>query len=278
MSESTEPVQVRVDVTNPGHYFACCGLLEVAERLNPGCKGWFDLGNFRIDCELGLSDLLSCVQKFKLDGQDTNCAEADDSESEDANDDDDASLVPIVVVSPIKLHLDWWAQKSLKTWAGSMDERAIFLAMCGAIDPKSGDPMNQSQVVYEQISNHAGGRSRKPKKREPFYFDSRRGYNSNSVDVGFSSDAQKIFVHSNPVVEALSFIGLQRCRPAPTDEPRVFDYHVWSVPREIILLPAAIAGLLPDSRARCYQFENWFRTSQRKHKAFLSAKPKPTSH
>jgi hypothetical protein len=34
---------VAVDPTNPGQFFACCGLLELADRLWPGAEGWFDL-------------------------------------------------------------------------------------------------------------------------------------------------------------------------------------------------------------------------------------------
>jgi hypothetical protein len=43
------------------------------------------------------------------------------------------------------------------------------------------------------------------------------------------------------------------------------------------LTPVAAAGLLPDSAQHGFRFESWFRTGQRKHKAFLSAKPKPQS-
>jgi CRISPR-associated protein Csb3 len=45
MSETTSTISVNVDVTNPGQFFACCGLLELADRLWPGAEGWFDLSN-----------------------------------------------------------------------------------------------------------------------------------------------------------------------------------------------------------------------------------------
>ena len=32
---------VNVDPTNPGQFFACCGLLELADRLWPGAEGCF---------------------------------------------------------------------------------------------------------------------------------------------------------------------------------------------------------------------------------------------
>ena len=40
---------IHTDLTNPGHFFACCGLLELANRLWPGSTGWFEASNFRID-------------------------------------------------------------------------------------------------------------------------------------------------------------------------------------------------------------------------------------
>ena len=34
-------IRVTVDPTNPGQFFACCGLLELADRLWKGAEGWF---------------------------------------------------------------------------------------------------------------------------------------------------------------------------------------------------------------------------------------------
>jgi hypothetical protein len=57
----------------------------------------------------------------------------------------------------------------------------------------------------------------------------------------------------------------------------MFDYHTWSRPLPITLTPVAAAGLLPDCITPGFRFESWFRTGQRKHKAFLTAKPIPAS-
>ena len=54
-------IRVNVDPTNPGQFFACCGLLELADRLWPGAEGWFEKGEFCVTCEgaiVGLSALL----------------------------------------------------------------------------------------------------------------------------------------------------------------------------------------------------------------------------
>lgn len=43
MSQIPGPsVCVRVDPVNPGQFFACCGLLELADRMWGGVEGWFE--------------------------------------------------------------------------------------------------------------------------------------------------------------------------------------------------------------------------------------------
>ena len=36
-----DPIKINVDPTNPGQFFACCGLLELADRLWDGAEGAF---------------------------------------------------------------------------------------------------------------------------------------------------------------------------------------------------------------------------------------------
>ena len=110
-------------------------------------------------------------------------------------------------------------------------------------------------------------------KVEPFYFDARRGPNAHSRDVGFSPNDLSLTTTAFPAVEFLCLVGLQRCLPAKTDKPRIYDYFTWTEPLTPALLPAAVSGLLPHVGSRGYRFENWFRTGQRKHKAFRSAIP-----
>lgn len=111
------------------------------------------------------------------------------------------------------------------------------------------------------------------KKIEPFYFDANRGPNAHSRDVGFAVNDLKWATFASPAVELLTLVGLQRAIPAPVlDAPRNFDYSLWTLPLPISLLPAAVNGLLPDNSRRRFRFESWFRTGQRKHKAFLTAR------
>src|SRR5271168_908987 len=60
MSDPTPSITVAVDPTNPGQFFACCGLLELADRLWPGAEGLFGEGGqeFKIECGGTLHELL----------------------------------------------------------------------------------------------------------------------------------------------------------------------------------------------------------------------------
>lgn len=287
MSDPSPTITVAVDATNPGQFFASCGLLELADRLwpqtddRPAAQGWFVDGRFEIACGGTLRELLSKAQQIQFAG---NAEEEAEDGGEDEGEDEKAVFIPLEIVAPVPLRLDWWQDIDLKPWAGSMNARNIALAMCRAIDPDHPDPLNHARVVpevKEDAKPTKRGRT-KPRPKEPFHFDARRGANSLGRDVGFIHDTLKkrwktpMFAH--PVVEFFALLGLQRARPRPTDRPRAYDYFTWSVawrcPAPV--LPLAVCGLLGDPHACRYRFVNAFRTGQKKHKAYMPASPLPT--
>ena len=272
-------VRVRVDPTNPGQFFACCGLLELADRLWSGAEGWFDEEHFNVRAgqEGTLTELLRAFKACRPeDDASTPNTESQDGLSDDSdNDDDDDVFEPLTLRLAVPLRLDWWSDKSLKPWAGSMNARLIYVAMTQAIDETSPDPFNDSRLVFDPSPSSSGKRGKRPKKREPFYFDARRGASARSLDIGFAPDAiKKLQAVSYPAVESLCFIGLQRCRPMPSSVgPRVLDYYAWKVPLDPAMAAAAACGLALTDHGRGFRFENAFRTDQRKHKAFSAAIP-----
>ena len=250
----TPSISVRVDLTNPGQFFACCGLLELADRLSPGAEGWFDRKSFHIAGGGSPAELLSRTVEAELVQLDP----ADDVSS------------PMRLARPFDLVLDWWTDeigggRSFKGWAGRMNCVRIARAMqkgMGSIDHCEA-MFDHSAIVYDT--------EQPSKKVEPFYFDSRRGWNARSIDVGFAPDALNLKTHAFPAVEFLCLVGLARHRPAATDRRRVFDYHPWTQPLPLSLTGAAASGSLPGVGANGYRFENAFRTDQKKHKSFLPA-------
>ena len=257
---SEPPITVNVDVTNPGQFFACCGLLELADRLWPGSEGWFADGDqaFLISGNGKLDSLVQAIATAEL----IHTRPSDPYSS------------PLSICAPFRpLSIDWWetdrtGARDLKVWAGTMESFGIAQAMQHAMRDKcfqESDLFNIGMVVT--TPDDAGG------KKEPYYFDARRTPNAHSRDVGFSPNDLGLRSVAHPAVELLCLIGLQVARPSFTAESRVYDYFTWHIPLLPSLLLTASTGSLDLIDARVYRFENWFRTGQKKHKAFRSAIP-----
>jgi len=261
MNTPTPSFSVNVDPTNPGQFFACCGLLELADRLWPNAEGWFaeDGRMFHVACgEHTLPELISAIANATLTQLDPS----------------DPYSSRITVGQPFRgIDIDWWAldqtgARDLKVWAGTMESYGIARAMQHAIRT----PNFQSADIL-QIGMSVTNPDEPSKKKEPFYFDARRSPNAHSLDVGFSTNDLGLTSTAHPAVELLCLVGLQVARPSFTNQKRIYDYSLWSIPLTTNLLLAAATGALDLPHALTFRFENWFRTGQKKHKAFRSAVP-----
>jgi CRISPR-associated protein Csb3 len=256
MSPRTPAITINVDVTNPGQFFACCGLLELADRLWPGAEGWFDNAFFCINAAGTLPDLWTLIADADLRALDPG----------------DETASPMRLEAPFGLTLDWWKDEEaggrrLKVWAGSMRAVRIAQAMKAAIRDAAQHerPLDYATVVYDPDD---------PKKKvEPFYYDARRGGSARPIDIGFSPDSLTMRTVAFPAVEFLCVVGLQRFRPALTSQRRIFEYHTWRTPLPPFLAAVAASGLDALADGVGYRFENAFRTDQEKHKSFLPATP-----
>ncbi len=256
MTSPKPNITVNVDLTNPGQFFACCGLLELADRLWCGAEGWFAGNEFCIQSEGSLSELWRAIIETELE----------------ALDPDDVTASPIRLGTPFDLTLNWWKDehaggRMLKVWAGRMRGVRIAQAMKAAI-AHVGDQdssFEYAAVVYDPDNEK--------KKIEPFYFDGRRGWNAQPIDIGFSPDSLKMKSAAYPAVEFFCLVGLQRFRPHQTGKRRFFDYRTWMAPLSPCLAAVVVSGCAPRATGVDYRFENAFRTDQRKHKAFLPATP-----
>lgn len=263
MTEPTPSITVAVDPTNPGQFFACCGLLELADRLWPNAEGWFSESGreFKIACEGMLPQLVEAIATAEL----THTRP------------DDLYSSPFVVGNPFRaLSVDWWESdqtgaKDLKVWAGTMESYGIARAMQHAMRDERFRHPDLFDVGMVVMNPEDPG-----KKKEPYYYDARRAPNAHSRDVGFSANDLALTSTAFPAVEFLCLVGLQVARPAFTDELRIYDYFTWPVPLPTNLLLATTSGTLGLGGACGYRFENWFRTCQKKHKAFRSAIPLPS--
>jgi len=140
MNNPSETVfRLRVDPTNPGQFFACCGLLELADRLWGGAEGWFenDDGEFALSVsepghdarelvkrlvDAGLSgDLTPVLQRERqeLEARKRQLRKngSELPQEEEQRRDDLGKLLragPISIGKPFHCVLDWWLNQREK--------------------------------------------------------------------------------------------------------------------------------------------------------------------
>ena len=290
---------VNVDISNPGQFFACCGLLELAHRLWPGVEGWFDISTSRFfilsvnpsatlqalsmelsRCEIsGLTDkehreresLENKARQFKKQHRKL----PEDMERRRTELGTMAREGSVILGEPFNLTLDWWRTDhvdlpSPKTWAGRQEVHKVARAAQDSLS-KVQEPerlLEYSCVIYMPSEYQKNNRDYN-KTVEPFYFDARRF--ANALDTGFSLDVQDAETIAYPAVELLSLIGLQRFRPASSSKKWVFEYMVWSKPLSAIVAPAIVCCAV--SSEDHYRFQLQFRDNQKRYKAFSLATP-----
>ena len=116
-------ITLDVDLTNPGQFLACCGLLELASRLDPEAVGWFRGRCFNLCCSRKdvLSSLVSCrVSRLEENGPSLGTLGATSGGKKK-----EPPSPPIVLGDPFDLVLDWWTddnttEAGFKTWSAGM--------------------------------------------------------------------------------------------------------------------------------------------------------------
>lgn len=239
-------IRFGVGPANPGQFFGCCGVFEVAQRLWPHATAHFDGSQFVVS----QGDLPSLIAQV---------AQAPLEVLEPANQTSSA----LRLAGPFDLRLDWWkVERGLKTWAGRMSVDRIALSLQRDL------PNTLEHGFFDDGHVVVGADG---KKVEPYYFDGRRGAAALPLDIGFSSDALSLETVAYSATEFFTLVGLQRFRPAEV-KPRVYRYRAWPASLPVTLAALAAATALPID-GPLFQFESAFRTDQRKHKAFSPAIP-----
>lgn len=277
MSKSQSKISINVDVTNPGQFFACCGLLELADRLWPGAEGWFEEERFLIAAGT-LRKMVDAIASLEIRSSLTDTdrrrlgtlLSAAKSSLTRADQDEKVRLQAawkverLYVSTPFEIWLDWWrdaqgSRTELKTWAAKQMVAEMASAMASAIrrDLQESPPTDGN--FFRPIQDNS----------LPFNFDSDQCRAGNSRDAGFSADTLSLKCKYRPLLELLAFIGLQRFRPSESGAG--FKYSVWHVP-----LPLSVAGVVASGHVQLtgndqYSFGLFHRTKYMK--AFLPAHP-----
>lgn len=299
MNQPKPSFTVPVDVTNPGQFFACCGLLELADRLWPGAEGWFDEppGTFSVYSDTGhatLNQLVDTLAGCSIEGLTREERdERDQLEAEKRRLKKQDRELPkekeqrrlqlgtkaregrVFLGPPFELELNWWQTRdedpaTPKTWAGRQETHRIARAAQGSMAQVSDQEGQEGIFGYGQVMRLPCEYRKCPndaqKAVEPFYFDARRFVHP--LDVGFSLDVHDAETAAHPAVELLCLIGLQRFRPAPTSAKGRFEYWAWGHPLTVAVASAVVSGAASAHRGHCYRYELRFRDDQRRYKAF----------
>jgi CRISPR-associated protein Csb3 len=284
--------KIKVDITNPGQFFACCGLFELAHRLWPGVEGYFDTqaGMFIFPCksqENGI-ELLKKLRECPLEGlsdaerQELKSLETRKQELKkqkkklDPQEEkrrkalgDKARSGRLTLGEPFSLLLDWWQtedETTPKTWAGKQEIHKIARAAQKALSPaviNNPEDILDYACVLRSTREYAK-KSDENKKVAPFYFDARSFVHS--LDTGFSLDVQELELMAYPAVELLALVGLQRFRPAAQGQD--FDYWIWTHPMPALVAAAIVCGAASAEASIRYRFRLRFRDDRGRYKAF----------
>ncbi len=280
MSEAN--ITVAVDPTNPGQFFACCGLLELANRLWPGAEGWFsETGReFNLACGGALRELLDKLAGAKLESSLTDAglkrlgsllSAAKSSLTTDDEEDKERlramwQVERVHLSSPFDLWMDWWwdeasGVKLLKTWAAKQFVLEIARPMLNAVGKTSWEEESPSRCL-DTVTKLNG---------LPFYFDAANNTQNTPRDSGFAPAVIRQAPSDRPLVELLTFIALQRFRPDRPPKSPLIRYTLWPVPLAPVVASVAVAGQLELPGCRTFEFRMLYRTEYMK--AFLPALP-----
>jgi len=250
--KNPEPtIRINVDPTNPGQFFACCGLLELADRLWDGAEGWFDELEFCLNIpslKISLDEIISRILTIP------EFSEAIDKKT--AVRGSKSKLIPIHLSFPQSiLTINWWRDETRPSGKASREKCAssVFKTWSGNQSPQ--------QILYDKILPAI----RKLQSKNPpdlfhqrFPLSGRFGFDYTaavkSIDIGWSPDMHGVDVETSPVIELFAMVGLQRFRPRKSIAPKGYLYTIWSQPLPTIVASGASVGCVANKIDTTYRF------------------------
>jgi hypothetical protein len=254
---------VNLEPTNPGQFFACCGVLELSHHLWPGTEGWFEGEHFHLQMkgpeDVGgvIASLVDVCLNLEVEAQEVPGV--------------DPKIAPLKLGPPLNMHLDWWLtvrrQKNyfFKTWAANATSRQMLtkwqplLTQCA--DRIREEPANLLFETQWQQGSYG--------------FDCDMGWDR--LDVGFSlnehSQHKKLPVR--PATELLGAIGLQRFRPVIDRASGSARYTSWGTRLSAPVAAAAVRGTFPVPGGQTYHTAF---VSRGTFKGLDQAQPMETNH
>lgn len=215
MNEGTVETRLPVDLFNPGHFFACCGILHVADRMFRSVRGWFDSSEFSIETEHK-----DPIHAMVEEASSINIQPGDKSDA------------PLHLGGKIDTRLDFWNhfddRPPIKLFAGQEKSHAVV--------------GRWAKHMKEQKSSGAREMWESSVQDVPSGFDTHTSWNA--LDVGFSLNEQGMKRRSFPLVEFFAYLGVQAYGWHRIKKSEEYCYNAWTVPLPNIAARAVAAGAL----------------------------------
>jgi len=278
-------MEFQLNPANPGQFLACCGLVELSDRLWPGVISSFDkalttfrIGHESLQCET--AELLLALMNASLKNTMTieeldrlsflkskKTASLSTAEKKEKSSLDSMQREkPLVLGEPFpNIRFDWYLDtrsggSRFKTWAGQQSVYKIALAMREPVTIG-----RYSEIPSNQWLEHFDGNSL------TFNFDSDVSVQSAPLDMGFSLDPLKMACRGRPMMNLLCFFGLQRFRPRKIDNENLYCYSFWTQPLGTTIASTVASGGISSLATAEYSFPLLYRTKYLK--SFLPANP-----
>ena len=232
-------LRIQFDPCNAAQFYACCGLIELAEIACSPTYSQFVVdgkrprqGDFILttETELNLQMVVDGIRQAEYRPLSRSVAENPPSKD---------SIAPVsVTISGENLILDWWLDEfhskatPFKCWAGQVTTQKLFLEL-----PKLLPSENPSFSTGAFTSTRFG-------------VDPRSAWVA--LDLGYSPNEQGQESQTYPVVELLAAFGLQGFRPAGR-RANGFEYHLWFSP--LPCMAARIASARPWQGLRTAEYK-----------------------
>ena len=289
MSNPDPTIRINVDVSNPGQFFACCGLLELASRIDMNSTAQFDNGHFLINGDV--SAVLDHFFRCSVNVDTIVTGKNDDEDGEVVGDDNDIDphrgrTYPMTLGEPFNLRLDWWndeeaQRQKLKTWTAGQRVTDLLLGYHKKQKRKGKTEQAYIPSMRERFAE-AVKQSPEDWLREAlpikvpmaFSYDSRFSRN-NALDQGHVGNSTMAF---SPAVDVLTLVGLQRFRPLMLETWARNLYCIWSQPLPVEIASVASLGLIPQLIDSCFEFPIKPRDAQGRYKLFGHAQPVRRPH
>lgn len=249
MNHPAPTIRVHVDVTNPGQFFACCGLLELADRLWPGADvtGCFNPPRFQRSCFCIFANSVFSSGDL-LDGLLTSNRMAVDAYQPITGGDgkpvkDAKKIKPVEIGKPVSLRLSWWLdevagkQTRFKTWSAHKTAEGLIGEMAVAVRPH--------EITDENIFQQRVGMTSR------LGLDIRSSWNT--LDEGFSPNDQNLPVDTYAATELLAAVGLETFRPTSSGD--AYIYACWTNPMPTAVARAIASGNVDIAGTTRYRFE-----------------------